>query len=365
MNNSKTICFVNSVKTWGGGEKWHFEMALKLKDKGHHIIFLCQKKSALSEKLSPTNIPLKHFKVNNLSFLNLPKIFQISSFLSKEKIDIIIMNYSADIKTVGPAAKLAGIKKIIYRRGSAIPIKNSFLNQFLFKKVLSGVIANSEATKRTILENNPSLFPKEKIAVIHNGLETEKRQIADISPFPEIKTNGIVLGNAGRLVHQKGQDFLIDIAKALKQKGKQFTLLIAGQGPLETTLIKRIEEENLEKEIILLGFVEDVNSFMASIDIFLLTSRWEGFGFVLAEAMLNKKPIIAWDISSNPELVKHGKTGFLIPPFDSTLFAEKIIELANDANKRDLFGQNGYSFVINNFSFDQITKKLCKYLEID
>lgn len=58
------------------------------------------------------------------------------------------MNFSADIKTAGPAAKLAGVARIIYRRGSAIPIKNSLLNRFLFKRVLTDIIANSEATKK-------------------------------------------------------------------------------------------------------------------------------------------------------------------------------------------------------------------------
>ena len=71
---------------------------------------------------------------------------------------------------------------------------------------------------------------------------------------------------------------------------------------------------------------------MDSIDIFLLTSRWEGFGFVLAEAMAAAKPIVAFDISSNPELVSHGVNGYLAEPFDTGKFTYYLTELINNPN---------------------------------
>lgn len=361
MNQQKTICFINSVKSWGGGEKWHFEMATRLKNQGHHIIFICRKNSVLAEKLKSGNIYVKHFEVSNLSFLNPFKINSLRNFLKTNRVDITIMNFSADIKTAGPAAKLAGVKRIIYRRGSAIPIKNSILNRFLFKRILTDIIANSEATKKTILQNNPSLFNKENIRVIYNGIEINR---AESSTLYKKRNNEVLLGNAGRLVHQKGQHFLVEIAKALKEKGINFTLLVAGSGPLEKELTEQIKKADLEQEIKLLGFVKNINEFMRSIDVFLLTSLWEGFGFVLAEAMLNKKPIVAWDISSNPELVKHNKNGYLAPPFEIAIFTQQIIDLIKDSEKQKEFGNKGLAIAEAKFSYEVTTKQLCQFLNI-
>ncbi len=80
------------------------------------------------------------------------------------------MNLSADMKVAGMAAKLAGVKRIIYRHGSAIPTRNSLINRFLFRKVFDKVLANSFETKRTILANNASLIDPSKIRVIYNAL---------------------------------------------------------------------------------------------------------------------------------------------------------------------------------------------------
>ena len=96
-----------------------------------------------------------------------------------------------------------------------------------------------------------------------------------------------------RLTAQKAQEKLIRVAKILKDQNIQFTLYIAGTGELHSELQTLIEELQLQEQVYLLGFVENMNAFMNSIDIFLLSSAWEGFGFVLVEAMLRAKPIVA------------------------------------------------------------------------
>jgi glycosyltransferase involved in cell wall biosynthesis len=235
------------------------------------------------------------------------------------------------------------------------------LNRFLFKKVLTDIIANSEATKNTILQNSANLFNREKIRVIYNGIAIAK---GENSILYKRKNNEILLGNAGRLVHQKGQHYLIEIAKALKERGVNFTLLIAGNGPLESELTEQIKKADLENEIKLLGFVKNINEFMKSIDIFLLTSLWEGFGFVLAEAMLNKKPIVAWDISSNPELVTHNVNGYLAPPFKVEMFTQQIINLIENPDKQMEFGEKGRTIAEAKFSYEETTNQLCRFLGI-
>ena len=154
------ICFFNTSKTWGGGEKWHYDMAFGIDSSKFNRFVVSGKQSELADRLQKIKMPHIDIGISNLSFLNPFKIRKIFNFLKSRHIDTIIINLSEDLKIAGPAAKLAGVKNIIYRRGSAIPITNSVFNRFLFRYILTGIIANSQQTKNTILQNNYALFRK-------------------------------------------------------------------------------------------------------------------------------------------------------------------------------------------------------------
>jgi glycosyltransferase involved in cell wall biosynthesis len=274
----------------------------------------------------------------------------------KEKFDVIVMNFSNDLKVAAPVAKRAAIPKIVYRRGSDIPIKNTCLNRYLFGKCLTDILANSEATKRAILQNNPSLFPKNKIKVIYNGVV--------IAPSTSVETrNEIpVVGVLGRLVHQKGIDILLDIAAILKSRGVICKFRIGGDGVLKSKLLQKTRAGHLSDFVDFVGFVANPHAFMQGIDIFVLPSRWEGFGYVLAEAMLAKKPLVAFDISSNPELVCHNTNGFLIPFGEKEQFADAIQTLVEQPDKRASFGMAGFAMVQEKFNFERNKKQVIAYL---
>ncbi len=357
------ICFFNTTKVWGGGENWHFDTANYLNNKDYPIIVVTNKKSDLHKRLQKTNIETKSFFVTNLSFINFYKILKIALFLKKQKINTIIMNMSSDIKVAGLAAKIAGVKNIIYRRGSAIPIRNTLLNRYIFKNIITNIIANSEATKNTILENNENLFSRNKITVIYNGLDIKKIDNQKVDEIYKRKNNEFILGNAGRLEAQKGQRNLILIAEILNSQNIDFKILIAGDGRLKQELIDFAKQKNVLDKIIFLGFVKDIKSFMQSIDVFVLTSYWEGFGYVIAEAMVNSKPTIAFNLSSNPELITDGKTGFLIEKDNINEFCEKIIEIYTAINLSENMGKNARKSLETKFDISVSFKKIENYID--
>jgi len=348
---NKTICFFNSAKVWGGGEKWHFDMASAMQKDGIDIIFFVNKNSKLHEKLINTNIKVVTLSINNRSFLNPFKINSIKSKLIDNKIDTIIINLSGDLKVAGIAAKNAKVKNIIYRRGSAIPIKNSFLNRYIFKNIITDIIANTHATKETILQNNSKLFNPEKIKVIYNGINIEKLYQQEKTLFYKRNKDELVIGNLGRLEYQKAQHLLLDLASELKnQEFLNFKIIISGKGRLEDSLKQKCKEQNLCNHILFTGFVENIKSFYSDIDIFVLTSLWEGFGYVLAEAMAFKKAAIAFNISSNVELIDNNVTGYLIDFKDIKKMAEKIIYLSKNKEILKEMGNNAYKKVTDQFT---------------
>tara|TARA_B100000780_G_C21089139_1_gene438898 strand:+ start:550 stop:1641 length:1092 start_codon:yes stop_codon:yes gene_type:complete len=354
------ICFFNTIVFWGGGEKLHLETALEFKKLGHEIIICSNSKAPLYNKSKSHDLDVFSLKVLNLSFLNPFKLFKCIRFFKNNNIGTVIFSSSQDSKLAGIAARFAGLKNIVYLRGLAAPIKSNIVNRYLFKFCFTHIVANSEETKRMILKNLSSVISKDKLYTIYHGIDVSKIKSSNDTKLKEVTENskGIILGNAGRLTAQKGQKYLIDIAKKLKNKNLEFTLFIAGTGDMESELKQLIIENGLNEEIIMLGFIDDMNAFMNSIDIFLLTSEWEGFGFVLVEAMARKVPVVCFDISSNPEIIKDKETGFLAPFPDTSKFAKHVLTLANDYSLIQKMGEASKKRVFNNFIIEDRIKEL-------
>ncbi len=353
------ICFFNTNIAWGGGERWHFDMAKSLYDKNYNISIVSHPKGSLNKLVENESFTQYSIKLHNLSFLNPFKILRIFLLLKKINPDILILNLPRDAKAAGLAAKFAGIKNIIYRRGSAIPIKNKPINRFIFKKLITGIIANSEETKRTIVKHNPNLFDIEKICVIYNGI--------DISSFENLpkkeNTEKLVIGNLGRMVEQKGQYYLIELAENLKEREIDFKILIGGDGHLEEKLKSMAKEKQVEKFIEFKGFIKETPGFMNELDVFVLPSLWEGFGYVLTEAMATKLPVIAFNVSSNPELIKNNENGFLVETGNIPELTNTILSLYNDKKLQAKLGENGYQKVKEKFTKEKTVFNLEKYFK--
>lgn len=354
------ICFFNTAVAWGGGEKWHFETSRYLHRKGHEVVVFAHPKSALLKKLKESGIPNVPISISNLSFLNPFKRNALKRELKKHAIETIVMNLSRDVKIAGPCAKAIGIDRIIYRRGSAIPIKNTLLNRHYFKNVLTDVLANSQATKRTVLENNSSLFPEDKIKVIYNGINIPKKLKETAGNSNKNKVFTLI--NLGRLEAQKNQTFLIDLAKELKDRNLSFQLIIGGDGRLKTLLQKKISELQVTDVVKLVGFIERPLDLISKGDVFALPSLWEGFGYVLAEAAICRKPVVAFDLSSNPELVIDSETGILVPPNNVEAFANAIEELYHNKKLAQKMGARGAEHIKSNFDKKINLKKIESYL---
>ena len=113
------------------------------------------------------------------------------------------------------------------------------------------------------------------------------------------------------------------------------------------------------------GFINDIKSFMETIDIFVLTSLWEGFGYVIIEAMACSKPIIAFNVSSNPEIISNNETGYLIEPFILNSFVEKILLLNNNKELIKQMGNQGRKKVEEQFEYKKSLEKVLDIIDVN
>jgi glycosyltransferase involved in cell wall biosynthesis len=345
---SKTVCFFNSNKAWGGGEKWHLTTCKEFQRRGFNTILVTNDDSEIGKRGVTEKLNVYRFRIGNLSFLNPFKILTFFLFFKTKGVDAVVMNLPSDLKVAGIAAKLAGVKKIIYRRGMPHPLRNTWLNRFLFSRVLTHVVVNSKEIGRSLKQGNEEWFPEEKMVLIYNGVDTS-RPVDKSRKLYQKQGDEIVIGNAGRLTEQKGQKYLIELAKLMKADGKNFKILIAGEGELHQALQKIIDDEGLKDQVKLLGHVSDMPAFFTSLDVFVFTSLYEGSANTLIETLQYGVPTIAWDISSNPEIIKNQKTGYLVKLADVQELATKIYMTMKDESLKKEFILNGEKEVFDNF----------------
>ena len=216
--------------------------------------------------------------------------------------------------------------------------------------------------KKTVLAKLAKALKNTDVHVIYRGINFNEWDTREIKPIDWKTNDEIIIGNVGRLVEQKGQIHLIELAKRLRESGLKFKLLIAGIGAEEKKLTKLIAENELEKHVQLIGFLSDVKSFLNSIDIFVFPSLWEGFGNAMVEAMLEKRAVVAFNLTSNPEIITDNSLGYLVEHPDMDDFTNKVLKLASNESLRLTIGVNASKSIRVRFSFDKIIDEWEKLL---
>jgi glycosyltransferase involved in cell wall biosynthesis len=151
----------------------------------------------------------------------------------------------------------------------------------------------------------------------------------------------LVVGTAGRLDRQKGIDVLLDAMVRVVSEVVGARLLVAGTGPLRRRLERQAERLGLGDTVRFLGFLDDMESFWSSLDVFVLPSRWEGLPRVVQEAMGRALPVVATDVPGTVELVEDGKDGLIVPCEDSTALAQALVDLLREPQRGIALGRQG------------------------
>ena len=173
-----------------------------------------------------------------------------------------------------------------------------------------------------------------------------------------------LVGTACRLTAWKGVDLLIKAAALLKNTPEKIQLIIMGDGPEKENLTLLAKNCDLQNDVHFLGRIpqSDMAAHLKSLDIFVLCSLYEGLSHTILQAMKAEIPVIASNIGGNPELVKHEKTGLLVPPQNATCLAEAIAKLTKAPELRKQLARNAKAD-LNLFSWARAVNATCKVIE--
>jgi sugar transferase (PEP-CTERM/EpsH1 system associated) len=205
--------------------------------------------------------------------------------------------------------------------------------------------------------------PSEHVVTIYNGVDVG--QFSDSSPQSAaqiLKTFGIptdapLVGSVGRFRPQKGYADLLVAMKQVKENAPNARLLLVGGGELQADLEAKVLSLGLDGVVTFAGIRADVPEILAVLDVFVLSSLWEGMPNAILEAMAAGLPVVATAVGGTPDVVVDGVTGFLVPPRDPSALAKALATLVRDPDLRRRMGQAGRERVLQHFSVERMVER--------
>lgn len=227
------------------------------------------------------------------------------------------------------------------------------------------IICISDAEKQSALDKK--ICREDKLQVIFNGVDIEayengihgtvKRKDLNI---PE---DAFVVGMVGRISPQKAPDIFIKMAKHVKDKVSNAHFIIVGNGDQEAEIKKYAKDNDFLDSLHITGWVDNPMSYVELFDVACLLSRWEGFGLVLPEYMMARKPIVASRVDAIPNIICDGKNGLLVEMDDVVGASTAVLKLYLNNNLKSKLIDEGLKTVYKKFDVQRMTRETEKLFE--
>jgi glycosyltransferase involved in cell wall biosynthesis len=241
----------------------------------------------------------------------------------------------------------------------------SFIERRLAKKT-NLIIACSESVKDHLIDK--VRIPPTRIRVIYNSVDTsifkpssnrDEIRKAIFAKF-RIPEGSFLAGVVAHLSRQKGHDDLLRAMPVVLKAVPNFHLLLAGDGVLHDSLVLLAEELGVMKHVTFAGIQNDVAGILNALDLFMLPSRWEGFGIAAIEAMACRVPVIVSYVGGLREIVADCENGLIISHAYPEGIAKAIIRMATEKDLRDRLAAKGLLTVHEKFDVGVMVEKVAK-----
>ena len=331
----KTILHISSATTWRGAEQ-QIDYIINQQNSVYNQVLFAPENSELSKKNKDKTITFKkRFGVDFLAAIQLKKL------CNQNKIDLIHLHDSHAINTFIFASFLGlNIPGIIHRHVN-FPIKNKW--KYRFKKIQKIICVSKEVKKNFI-----PFIDAEKLEIVYPGIDIKKFE-NDKIPKIEKNKKEFTVGIVSAIEHEKNIEEFIEIANTISSKRNDISFVIIGDGSLKTMYEKQ------HSNIKFLGFQQNIPQQLSMFDVFLFTSKNEGFGQVLIESMAAKVPIITNNFAAANEIIEHEKTGYIYKDVDNAV--DLIQRILTTYESRIMTTTNAFNFV-QQFDITLMNKKI-------
>lgn len=292
-------------------------------------------------------------------------LFRLFIFMKKSRFDVV-ETYTLHSNLLGLlVAWLVGIPVRIGSHHGKIEDIHKWLQKihgFLINsRITSLLVAVSNRVKKYAMEQEGAL--EEKIIVIENGIDLPAVKDhpndirANIRREFKVDEKAKLIVSVGRLTVQKGHEYLLDSIPMVLEKFPSAIFLIAGEGYLLESLLKKTRKLGISKSVHFLGIREDVPDLLIASDAFAMPSLWEGMPIAMLEAMAYGTPVIASHVEGVEDVIEHELNGLTIPPKDVDALATGILRLLENPAEAARFGAAAKKMISSRYSADYMCSK--------
>ncbi len=237
-----------------------------------------------------------------------------------------------------------------------------FILKIMFLYTIKEIVTVSKFSKNTLLLKGIS---NRKIAVIHNGIPSITANFDSRSQIRRslyISDQTILIGTACRMVSSKGIDWFLRSIAIIVQAVQGSRFVIWGDGPERKSLQSLATKLGIADYVYFPGYRTDIEKCLTALDIFVMSSFAENFSVALIEAMRAGLAIVATNVGGNPEAIRNGEDGILIPYADPIALAEGILSLIENRSLRERLMSNARQRFLSEFVADKMVAETANWL---
>ena len=366
-----------------GGTERQIVNLMKGLDRSHFALSIgCQLRSGkFVDEVLALGAPLREYAITSFKDpRTLRQIVRLARDMRRDAVQIVHShNFYANVFAV-PAARLARTPVVI------ASVRDMGIYQTRAQRVLhrmacalaDRIIVNADAIRRSLVAQG---LPPRKIVVIPNGLDMTP--FDTLAPAAHLREELRVAADAplvvlvARLNALKGVADFLDAAAQVLRAVPTVKFVIVGDDwvsrrgevvadtAYRRALGRQVTTLGLDAHVVFTGFRRDIPALLSEAAVSVLPSHSEGLSNTLLESMAAGAPVVATDVGGNPEVVRHGVTGLLVPPRAPAALAGAIVTILTDRDLADRFGRAGRRRVIQDFSLDRmIARTEDFYLEL-
>lgn len=195
-----------------------------------------------------------------------------------------------------------------------------------------------------------------RVSVIHNAIDPARFADPDLRFLRRLhesysRPRRLIVASAGRLSPEKGFDVLVEAARQVIARDPTLGFIHFGDGPDRFKIADAVEKAGLQDIFLLAGLKLDLDRYYPFFDLLALPSYTEGLPNVVLEAFAARVPVVATAVGGTPEVIEDGVSGYLVPPGNPEVLAERILDALADEDRRLGMGARGYKRVCADFTF--------------
>jgi len=358
------ILHLSTPSSWRGGEQQIAWLMEELREVGEQQLLFCPTTSEMHQYAVRENFQVNTFK-KSMAYSPFT-LWRLKKICTKEQVSCIHIHDSRALTMAALAASIFQNKTplVISRRVDFFLRKKRFTSWKYNHSSVKKIVCVSEKVKEIIA---PAIMDKSKLSVVYDGIDLQRFSKHDGRLRKEFKIDEdeILIGNIAAIAPHKDYFTFVKTAEILIEKDlKGHFFIIGGDGGEQEKIEHFIKVKGLDKQITLTGFREDIEFILPELDIFLFTSKTEGLGTAVLDALAANVPVVSTKAGGISEYLEHEKNALLGSPEKPRELAENILHLLSQPQLKAKLATKGKETVLRFSKKNMAAKTFAVYQDV-